>query len=246
MGGRKGIAPVAFDPHTVARMEQLFEKQKTPTTDMLAELQCQCGDDIVRIRKWFRDRRYRERKIAPPQGVHAGTGNQIHALPPLTAPTTATVRQTPRAAALKKAPAKKKKVSKPVPTIKLTKRQKVIQASKIEPSPFVEPSSPLALQHVLQGIAPPPPTPMLSVAEAMPDALPVPTPLAPPVLAVMSDQQQSTSPPPPPFADWQLGHDLLDAGGGFGNDGVHEWEQNEDAEAQETNGFMPWAAGARH
>ena len=38
----------------------------------------------------------------------------------------------------KKAPAKKK-VSTPVQTIKLTKRQKVIQASKNEPSSFVEP-----------------------------------------------------------------------------------------------------------
>ena len=83
MGGRKGIAPVAFDPHTVACMEQLFEKQNTPTMDMLAELQCQCGDDIVRIRKWFRDRRYRERKIAPPQGVYTCEQDEESAPPPV-------------------------------------------------------------------------------------------------------------------------------------------------------------------
>ena len=62
--GRKGITPVAFDRGAVEAMECLFEQCRTPTKGMLVELQVACGDDMDRIRKWFRDRRYKDRKYA--------------------------------------------------------------------------------------------------------------------------------------------------------------------------------------
>ena len=74
---RKGIKPVPFSADTLKRMDDVFRINAKPSANTLVQLQRETGDELERIRKWFRDRRYEHRKRGLPED---GMAHPAHVL----------------------------------------------------------------------------------------------------------------------------------------------------------------------